>query len=92
MQKIISSTTSNISLSFDIWSSLAGHSYLGIKAHFITPEYEYKTYTLDFIYLSIKHTGQNIFEAIDSCLNRFQINNVASITCDNALRAKHEAQ
>ena len=48
-----------VSLTLDCWSSLSGHSYLGITSHFIDNKFELKNCLLAFNYVPFNHTSKN---------------------------------
>ena len=51
---------SKISYTTDVWTAANYLAFMGVTAHWITPNMEQKFVTLDFIPLEGRHTGQNL--------------------------------
>ena len=62
--KITPQLSSAISVGYttDIWSSIATESYITLTAHFITPDFEQKSYILATRKMPERHTGVHIEE------------------------------
>jgi hypothetical protein len=58
-------------------------SFLGITSHWITDEWELKSFLLDFIKLEVLHSGINIKEAFLKSLRRFNIESKVSFFINN---------
>ena len=48
------------SASTDLWTSCSNHPYLSFTIHFLTKDWELKSYCLDTVPLFEDHTGQNL--------------------------------
>lgn len=74
-----------ISITMDIWTSKNFLSFLAIRAHWISIEWEYKTQLLDFSYIE-DHSGSNQNCIFLQCMSRYDINlsKILAITMDNA--------
>ena len=57
------------SASTDLWTSCSNHPYLSFTIHFLTKDWELKSYCLDTVPLFEDHTGQNVADALQTyCL------------------------
>ncbi|GBC04867.1 hypothetical protein RclHR1_05900014 [Rhizophagus clarus] len=82
---ILKNISSKISFTIDAWTSLNNNSFLGITAHWITENWELKSFLLDFIKLKEPHSDTNIKEAFLKSLKNFNIESkILGITTDNA--------
>ncbi|CAG8817055.1 7664_t:CDS:2, partial [Cetraspora pellucida] len=90
---LISRTSDTISLTFDIWSSHAHDSYLGITCHWLTDSFELYEIVLEIGELD-DHCADDIVESVNSVLDKFNINHkkVFSITTDNGANVKSAIQ
>jgi hypothetical protein len=70
--------TSKISFTIDAWTSLNNNSFLGITAHWVTENWELKSFLLDFIKLEGSHSDANIKEAFLKSLRNFNIESKVS--------------
>jgi hypothetical protein len=70
--------SSKISFTIDAWTSLNNNSFLGITAHWVTENWELKSFLLDFIKLEESHSGANIKEAFLKSLRNFNIESKVS--------------
>lgn len=84
IRNLISENDSKYSISIDIWASNNKKSYLGVKIHYITKNFELKSFTLDFNYFDLSHTGKNMHSRIMEILNKFAVTRIQSLTSDNA--------
>ncbi|CAG8734436.1 6184_t:CDS:2, partial [Cetraspora pellucida] len=90
---LISKTSDTVSLTFDLWSSQAHNSYLGITCHWLTDSFDLHKIILNIKELD-KHHASDIVESVNSILNKFKINcqNVFSITTDNRFNVRSAVQ
>lgn len=84
IKTMLSKIDSKFSFSFDIWSSIKRHSYLGLKIHYLDENFIYNSYTIDFYHITVSHSGENLSQIISDILKKFGINNIKSMICDNA--------
>jgi hypothetical protein len=63
----------SLAITFDLWTSLAKHSYVGVTAHWITPKFEQKSGCILIGELPGHHTAQNIAKAINPILDEIAI-------------------
>ena len=79
------STIHAYSLTTDIWSSRANHSYTGLTVHYINEDFNPCSHLFETIEFSDSHTGQNIVEELTSILKSRCLSeeNLVLITTDN---------
>ena len=61
------------SASTDLWTSCSNHPYLSFTIHFLTKDWELKSYCLDTIPLFEDHTGQNVADALQDILANWEL-------------------
>lgn len=78
-------TCSKLALTTDAWTSVATEAYLGITCHFLTSDWELKSYCLTTKPLTERHTGQNIATWIEETVENFEISpqKIIAIVHDN---------
>jgi hypothetical protein len=57
----------------DLWTSSAKHPYLSFTVHFITNDWDMRSYCLDTVPLFEDHTGQNLAEAVQDILANWEL-------------------
>jgi len=69
----------------DLWSSDSCHPYLTLSVHFISSNWDLKSFCLDTAALYEDHTGQNIADAVTDIFDnwRLQMKNLVAATTDN---------
>lgn len=69
----------------DLWTSCSNHSYLSFTIHFLTKDWEMKSYCLDTVPLFEDHTGQNLASAFQGILVNWELKaeNLVVTTTDN---------
>ena len=69
----------------DLWTSGSHHPYLTLTVHFITSNWELKSYCLDTTAMYEDHTGQNITDAVLDIFENWKLStsNLVAITTDN---------
>lgn len=74
-----------ISLTGDFWSSISNHSYLGVTAHFIDKNWDFKDTVLDVQISTTRHTAQLCSEAFSHVVDNWNIREKIQFICtDNA--------
>jgi len=82
---ILKENKSKISFTLDGWTSIAGKSYYGITAHFISDNWKLVSVALDFIASNGHHTGKDIAEIFFvSVKDKGILDKIMGITLDNA--------
>ena len=69
----------------DMWTSAANDSYMTVTIHFITSDWELKSFCLETMPLFKDHTGQNIADAMVDILDSWDLNrdNLVATTTDS---------
>ncbi|CAG8615911.1 17275_t:CDS:2, partial [Gigaspora rosea] len=90
---LILETSDTFSLTFDIWSSRAHDSYIGITCHWLTESFESHEIILEIGELD-DHYVSDIVESVNSICDKFNINyqKIFSITTDNGVNVKSAVQ
>jgi hypothetical protein len=57
----LANLSSKISFTTDCWTSPNNMSFMGITAHWIDSKFNFCESTLDIAKLSVKHTGENLY-------------------------------
>jgi hypothetical protein len=76
-----------ISITTDSWTSRATESYVAVTAHFIDPDWEFKSYTLQTRQLSESHTGAHLADVLNGTITEWNLQRRGkgpAITTDNA--------
>ena len=69
-----------LSITGDIWTSIATDSYLTVTVHYINENWEMLSIALGTLPLSESHTGQNIQSWVKELLNEFDVD-VKKVVC-----------
>ena len=64
---------SHIALTTDIWTSVATQSYITVTAHFVSSNWELRTYLLQTMNFPESHTAENIGDKLKDILSNFGI-------------------
>uniref|UniRef100_A0A9J8BL29 BED-type domain-containing protein n=1 Tax=Cyprinus carpio carpio TaxID=630221 RepID=A0A9J8BL29_CYPCA len=67
-----------IAITTDGWTSRATHSYITIKAHVLTSEWEMQYYVLQTRQLSESHTGVNIAQVLKSAVKEWGLDKIGT--------------
>ena len=67
----------------DTWTSIQNLNYMVVIAHFIDVDWTYQKKILNFCPIA-NHKGNTIGRAIESCLLKWGIDQLFTITMDNA--------
>ena len=57
----------------DIWTSVATQSYIAVTGHFVSSNWELRTYLLQAIKFPESHTAENIGDKLKKILSNFGI-------------------
>ena len=74
----------NITLTTDIWTSVATQSYITVTAHFISSSWELKTCLLQTTNFPENHTADNICEKLQEILSNF------NVSCSKVVSIVHD--
>lgn len=79
-----------LSCTTDGWSSLTGDPYVSLTVHFMTPQWELRTYCLRTIYMPESHTGENVAQMLKTILGEYNLRlaDVTTFTTDNGSNMK----
>ena len=78
-------TIPSCAVTLDIWSSRRMHSYFGLTCHFVTDEWEMKSFLLRCKHMVGRHTGENVALEYDSTVEEYGITEkVFKAVTDNA--------
>ncbi|XP_077237332.1 zinc finger BED domain-containing protein RICESLEEPER 1-like [Tasmannia lanceolata] len=83
MKDFLHKTNQRVSLTTDAWTSLQNLSYMCLTAHFIDHDWKLHKRIINFCIIS-SHKGEAIGQAVESCMIQWGIENVCTITVDNA--------
>jgi hypothetical protein len=91
MKEKLKLVDSRISMTFDSWTSLPGHPFLSLSAHYIDSpadkpqEWELKTEQLAFTPIHGNHSGANIGQILIENIDKYGIHTkLGWFTADNA--------
>jgi len=90
IKNMIHSQANTISLTFDLWTSRAHDSYLGVTCHWISDEFRMYDLTLSVVEMGAYKTAGDIVDSIEPLLEEFSIegDKILSITTDNGSNVK----
>ncbi|XP_028768435.1 zinc finger BED domain-containing protein RICESLEEPER 2-like [Neltuma alba] len=83
LKNLLRQCTNRISLTTDCWTSVQNFNYLCLTAHFIDNDWKLHKRILNFCMIE-NHRGETIGKTIERCLSDWGIQNVFTITMDNA--------
>ncbi|KAH7667126.1 Tam3-transposase (Ac family) protein [Dioscorea alata] len=83
LKNLLRHNTSKICLTTDSWTSIQKINYMCLTAHFIDNDWNLNKKVLSFCPIS-SHKGVDIGQAIEKCLLEWGIDDVFTITVDNA--------
>ncbi|KAL3652170.1 hypothetical protein CASFOL_001851 [Castilleja foliolosa] len=72
-----------VSITTDTWTSIQNINYMVVTAHFLDEEWKLQKRIINFIKIT-SHKGDDIGKVLEVCLNQWGIENIFSITVDNA--------
>ncbi|KAL5714914.1 hypothetical protein ACHQM5_016815 [Ranunculus cassubicifolius] len=85
LKKLLHAIPGRISLTSDLWTSIANDGYISLTAHFIDSDWKLQKRVICFSYMPSPHTGNKICEKIHSLISDWGIEKkLFSITLDNA--------
>lgn len=73
-----------MSLTTDMWTSVAQRGFITVTGHYITKDWALKCKVLATRPIDDKHTGKNIAQALLSIKEEFHIKELVALTTDNA--------
>ncbi|KAL2088070.1 hypothetical protein ACEWY4_012284 [Coilia grayii] len=77
--------TDTIALTGDYWTSLGNDNYLGVTAHYFTPQWELQSHALTVMKTEDRHFAENVAEHFMSVVREWGIEKkVVSLTTDSA--------
>ncbi|CAJ2660805.1 unnamed protein product [Trifolium pratense] len=83
LKQFISKHCGRVCLTTDTWTSVQNLNYMSLTAHFIDKKWNLHKKILNFCQIT-GHTGKIIVKEVETCLNSWELNQVFSITVDNA--------
>nr|XP_043616011.1 zinc finger BED domain-containing protein RICESLEEPER 2-like [Erigeron canadensis] len=72
-----------VCLTTDTWTSLQRIDYMCLTSHYVDENWKLQKKVINFCQIS-SHRGHDIGKAIETCLKNWEIENVLTITVDNA--------
>jgi hypothetical protein len=85
VKEYLQAVRSKISLTSDMWTSLAGEPYIGLTCHWIDAFWKLHSMVVDIHHLPHPHDAEHITEAITKTLDEFGLSTkILAITHDNA--------
>ena len=73
-----------VSLTTDFWTSKAVDSYLGITAHFVTPDWKLESRVLQTAQMEEQHTAPNVADELEKAVEEWRLTNkLVATTTDN---------
>lgn len=77
--------TNTVALTGDYWTSLSNENYLGVTAHYFTPQWELKSHALTVMKTEERHFADTVAEHFMKVAREWKIENkVVSLTTDSA--------
>lgn len=83
LASVLQKHTQRISFTTDTWTSLQNINYMCLTVHFIDDDWKLHKRILNFCPIS-SHKGDDIGREIEKCLHSWKIDQVFTITMDNA--------
>jgi hypothetical protein len=84
VQQLLRRSKNKIHITCDIWKSDNELSLLGVVAHYIDANMEFKTVLLGLKELEGSHTGENIGDLLREILRSYEIDHIGFFVLDNA--------
>ncbi|XP_054595438.1 uncharacterized protein [Nothobranchius furzeri] len=72
-EKALRAVTGSPTLTADVWTSRATEAYLGVSCHFLSEDWNMKSFNLAIMPLEERHTGTNIMTWIEEVLAKFEV-------------------
>ena len=84
VQQVLRAANS-VSITSDMWTSLANDAYVSLTTHFISDEWKKESVSLGTLPVTERHTGDNILLWIEEMLRKFDISTqkIVSFVHDN---------
>lgn len=78
-------TAEHVALTTDCWTSRSNDSYLTVTIHFLTTEWNHKSFVLDTSSTVERHTSENLAEALQQIISDWKLDEkVTAVVHDNA--------
>ena len=75
----------HVCVTTDTWTSINNDSFFTITCHFISPNFEMKSYTIDTVKMTIRHTAAAISGYLDRAFGEWDVQNkIVAVVTDNA--------
>ena len=82
---IMSNIPGKAAFTSDMWTASNGTAFLSLTIHYIDASWELKSFLLDIIPMSVRHSGANMADAIMAVLYEFDlVEKTLALTTDNA--------
>ena len=80
------SSAKHFALTTDCWTSRAGQAFIGVTIHFITEDFQLKSFALTNEELPVSHNAANLATALRGILDEWGLSheNLSCVTTDNA--------
>ena len=86
--QLLAKNKSKFSLTYDMWTSRANESYLGITGHYIDEEWNLQSLVLDVLPVTHPHTAERIAEYVAGIIIDYGLEEkVVSVVTDNSANA-----
>ncbi|MED6222652.1 hypothetical protein PIB30_118787 [Stylosanthes scabra] len=83
MQNFLSTNCGRVCLTTDTWTSNQNFTYMSLTAYFVDLNWKLHKHILNFCQVT-SHSGEVIGATVESCLNSWNLNQVFSVTVNNA--------
>ncbi|XP_058803449.1 uncharacterized protein LOC131671209 [Phymastichus coffea] len=85
VKELLRKNDSKFAFTLDAWSGKTRKSYYGVSVHYITEEWNLRSFTLDFVPSKGKHSGADIARIFYNISKFYDVTDkIAGITLDNA--------
>ncbi|XP_059635281.1 zinc finger BED domain-containing protein RICESLEEPER 2-like [Cornus florida] len=81
---IFESSASRICLTSDLWTSIQNLGYMCLTAHYIDKDWRLQKKIINFRVVPTPHNGDIIAQAVEGCLLEWGIDQLCTLTIDNA--------
>ena len=80
------SSAKHFALTTDCWTSRADQAFIGVTIHFITEDFQLKSFALTNEELPVSHNAANLAKALQGILDEWGLShkNLSCVTTDNA--------
>ena len=82
---VLNQIPGKIALTSDMWTASNNHAFLSLTIYYVNSLWQLKSFLLDIIPMTVRHTGTNMADAIMTVLHDFDLAEKAlALTTDNA--------